>query len=93
MTCKVCGKPLTGKDSWLNVGPVCRKHRAEAMQLRLEESQATISERKEWKEAVNFEIVDFKPINDDMHTKTGKSIHDGGTYIEIIDFDRLRTKD
>ncbi len=93
MTCRICGKSLTGEGAFLGIGPVCRKHRAEAMQLRLEESQATVSERKEWKDAVNFEIVDFKPIDEDMHTKTGKSIHEGGTHIEIIDFDSLRTKD
>ncbi len=30
--CQVCGRTLTGAFSWLAIGPVCRKHRAEALQ-------------------------------------------------------------
>lgn len=88
MNCRICGKPLTGEGAFLGIGPVCRKHRAEAMQLHLVESSETVANREEWRNADNFEIVNFES----MQQETGKSTN-GGEPIEVFDFDLIRRKD
>jgi hypothetical protein len=62
MKCRICGKTLTGEGSFLGIGPVCRKHRAEAMQLHLEESEATEEAREQFRESEDFEIVDWDTL-------------------------------
>ena len=84
MKCRICGKPLTGEGSFLGIGPVCRKHRAEAMQLHLDDLKpSTIT-------AEDLETMD--PYEDEPQQNTGKSTN-GGEPIEIIDFDLIRKKD
>lgn len=67
MTCRICGKALTGAGSFLGIGPVCAKHRAEAMQPRLIEGTETAYQKpipplEDWEDSDNFEVIDFDAL-------------------------------
>ena len=81
MKCHVCGKLLTGKESWIGIGPVCRKHRAEVMQLGLADANPPV--------ITDEDPETMDPYKDELKQKTGKS-KDGGEPIEVINWDLLR---
>lgn len=81
MTCQVCGKPLSGKDSWRKVGPVCRKHRAEALQLHLPTVNAL---------SITAEDLEtMEPHKAEPVQETGKP-ESADAHGEVIDWDQLR---
>lgn len=83
MKCSVCGRYLTGKESWIGVGPTCRKHRAEAIQFHLEDLKTTV--------ITDEDLETMDPYKDEVQQETGKSTN-GGESIEVFDFDLIRKK-
>lgn len=105
MRCRICGKPLTGQGAFLGIGPVCRKHRAEAMRLALVEGTGTIYKaplptHEEFKQADNFVIVNYDALQPHLPDVTPRitiadldQTDDEWSYDEkheVVDFDELR---
>lgn len=65
MICRICKKPLTGEGAFLGIGPVCRKHRAEAMQLHLQDLKPTtitdedLETMDPYKDEKAHEVIDY----------------------------------